>query len=198
MDNSVEIPFEILKQNQYVIQRSYFWVHCRPVNNMRVRGIKLLQLKNKSAPQDTWFLHICSSSASVPAAPDSTSCRLYLSMKKNLCISTLGQFKPALFKGLLYIHRRQNQYTEDVSALTSMFTATLFLISKICKQPKGLLTYEWIMKMQLYYNVNNNMYINTHFIIMRLYNETFGHKQKETLPLVICDPCTNLKGIYAK
>ena len=33
---------------------------------------------------------------------------------------------------------------------------------------------------------------------MRLYNETFGHKQKETLPSVICDPCTNLKGIYAK
>ena len=39
------------------------------------------------------------------------------------------------------------------------------------------------------------MYIYTYFIIMHLYNETlFGHKQKETLPLVICDPCTNFKA----
>ena len=145
MENGVEIPFKILKQNQYVTQRSYCWVHCRPVRSMRFSGIKPLQLK-KSALQDTWLLHICSSSASV----DSTSCRLHLSMKKNLCISTLVQFKPAFFKGLLYTHRRQNQYTEDVSALTSMFTAALFLISKICEQLKGLLIYEWIMKMQLY------------------------------------------------
>ena len=62
-----------------------------------------------------------------------------------------------------------------------MFIAALFIIAKIWKQPKCLLTEEWIKKVQYIYT-NNGM--------------LFGHKKEQ-----ISATCNNMGGVggyYAK
>ena len=50
------------------------------------------------------------------------------------------------------IQRKQNQYIKDISVL--MFTAALFTIAKIWKQPKCLLIDKWIKKRGMYIQWN--------------------------------------------